>query len=160
MPQEDRIHELLFSPAALMLGEIHWRILHSANLIEAQRCKQARHGLVSRSEFTELGKEVGADEINWWVFRREKNVDELREQTKQALDAVQVLKVDSAKLKTVDPVSYTELLSSLKVFTEGRAAQITTLLEYVRWPLRGATSRRRYFLHIECGARRAGVIGG
>ena len=39
------------------------------------------NGIVRRNESTEFGKEVGRDEINWWLTRKETDLEDLREKT-------------------------------------------------------------------------------
>jgi len=68
-------HDALFSPATLMLGNIHWTLLRAANLMDARRWNKVRtegKGYFT-SEMTDFGKEVGLDEINWWVFKKERD---------------------------------------------------------------------------------------
>jgi Putative DNA-binding domain len=84
-------------------------------------------------ERTDFGKEVGRDEINWWVFKQETSIDDLREQTQRALDAAQFLKQASATLKGNRPETYGELLNALRRFAEDRSAETAALYEYVRW---------------------------
>jgi hypothetical protein len=74
---------------------------------------------------------VGQDEINWWIVENETNLDELLAITDDALDAVQVLKTDSAKLKNKEPVSYAALLVDLREFAEQHRVQIDALHKYV-----------------------------
>jgi hypothetical protein len=71
---------------------------------------------------------VGQDEIHWWVFENETDADELLAITNEALDAAQVLKTDSAKLKDKEPESYEALLVSLREFADKHVAEIGVLL--------------------------------
>jgi hypothetical protein len=43
-------------------------------------------------EPTELGKEVGRDEINWWVTKKETQLEDLRRKTEEVLQGVQDIK--------------------------------------------------------------------
>jgi Putative DNA-binding domain len=123
--------------AALRLGEIHWHILRAADLIEAQtvvKTKVEGMGgyLVDRAQ-TALAKDVGRDEINWWISKKETSLDELRAQSQRALDAAQVLQRAARELKHSTPASEAELYASLRQFAENRSAEIDTLLQYVQW---------------------------
>jgi hypothetical protein len=92
----DFSNEAVFSPPTLMLGEIHWHILRASRLMYQKTVVETRGsegsglaGLIVHQEYTEFGREVGRDEINWWVFRKESDIQELRERTSQAQDAAQ-----------------------------------------------------------------------
>jgi hypothetical protein len=84
-------------------------------------------------EQTDFGKEVGRDEINWWVFKKEANLNELRQQTERALDAAQTLKKTTDALKDNRPETYEDLLAILRRFADHHAKEIVILHEYVRW---------------------------
>ena len=58
------LHHPLFSEPGLMLGKIHEILLKSSN--ELWSLASHQEGLAQ--EVTEFGKEVGKDEIHWWVF--------------------------------------------------------------------------------------------
>lgn len=130
-------HNKFFSPATLRLGEIHWCILRAADLIDTKSYVKEKVGeglSFIAHESTEFGKEVGRDEINWWVFKKETDIPGLRERTLRALDALQVLKEASAVLKKSKGAgSYTELLSTLRRFAEEHAREIEVLYDYVMW---------------------------
>jgi hypothetical protein len=130
-------NETVFSPPTLMLGEIHWHILRASQLMYEKTVVETRHGergLFVQQGITDFGKEVGRDEIDWWVFRKEHNLPELRERTSRALDAAQQLKKASSLLGRGErPESYDELLWILRRFVEKHAAEIATLRDYVLW---------------------------
>jgi hypothetical protein len=134
----DSRHDLVFCPATLKLGEIHWYLLRAASLMEARTTVKtevegaAGVHLVS-PELTDFGKEVGRDEINWWVFRKETSVDELRARSQRALDAAQALKRGAQALKHSHPQSCAELLEPLRRFAENHMTEIDALHEYVQW---------------------------
>jgi hypothetical protein len=86
-----------------------------------------------RLEDTDFGREVGRDEINWWVFKKEPDIEELGKQTRQALEAAQKLKEQSKLLRSKKPGTYPELLEVLRHFAEEYAAEIDTLHRYVHW---------------------------
>lgn len=128
-------NEAVFSPATLMLGEIHWHILRASRLMhEKTIVKTESAGFVVRQGWTEFGKEVGRDEINWWVVKKETEIQELRERTNQVLEAAQALKTASERLtKGVRPEDYTNLLEILRRFAADRATEIDALRQYVLW---------------------------
>jgi hypothetical protein len=126
--------EQLSSPAALKLGEVHWYILKAANLMNNKTTLTSKsEGWVVATETTEFGREVGRDEINWWFYRKESNVEGLLEHTERALDAVQNLRKASESLKESHPVTYAQLLKSLDEFAEAHITEIQTLYDYVTW---------------------------
>lgn len=127
----DLSHEALFSDATLKLGEIHGAILKSAHLMDKLRWITVKKEFGSTYERTEFGKQVGQDEIHWWIFRNETDADELLKITKEALEAAQTLKVESENLKNNEPESYEALLVSLKEFANRHNAEIEALHKYV-----------------------------
>ncbi len=130
-------NEAVFSPQTLMLGEIHWHILRASRLMREKTVIETRHGesgIIVHQGRTEFGKEVGRDEIDWWVFRREHDLQELRKKTAQALEAAQKLKTASERLNRGEkPEAYGNLLEILRRFAEDHATEIDTLRQYVLW---------------------------
>jgi hypothetical protein len=90
-------------------------------------------GKFVQHEQTEFGEEVGRDEINWWVFKKETNLDELRQQTERALNAAQTLKKAAHMLKESRPETYENLLAILRGFADHHAKEVDVLHQYVRW---------------------------
>jgi hypothetical protein len=130
---DDKAHDVLISEATTRLGEMHRSILKSAHSMDAERWVNVKHGSFTRKEWTELGKQVGMDEIHWWITEKEPDVDELLAHTKEALEAAQVLKKASEKLRDGEPESYENLLVVLKDFAEEHKAEINVLAGYVSW---------------------------
>jgi hypothetical protein len=131
---EDLSHDALFSPATLMLGKIHWALLRADNLMDTRRYTVAkRQGGMAATEWTELGKEIGTDEIHWWVFKKETDIGSLKARTELALQPAQMLKIASEKLGNINPESYTQLLATLSEFAEKYSGEIELLYEYVSW---------------------------
>jgi hypothetical protein len=128
-----RVDEVLFSPAALGLGRIHWMILRSVEAMDKNRFAEKRieDGLRVTSGFAEFGEKVGLDEIHWWVFQKEQNRHELLETTKAVLPGAMSLEKNSAKLRKRNPESYKELLTSLRNFCDAHSSEINSLLDYV-----------------------------
>jgi len=95
--------------------------------------KEGEHGSV-KIETTPFGEEVGQDEINWWVFKKETEMEELRKRTETTLKSVQKLKEDSSMLKeSYAPKSYLRLLREIKTFTDDHKKEIHDLYDYVLW---------------------------
>ena len=125
-------HETVFCPASHLLGEILWHLLKAAQMMAARRgCLIG--GPLGQTEF---GQEVGGDEIHWWIFNREDDLDRLRIQSASTLEAAKSLKESAVRLKAIRPQSYLSLLSSLRTFAETHQASIQQILDYVIW-LRG-----------------------
>jgi hypothetical protein len=128
-------HDHLYNPAVLQLGALHWHVLKAANALEKRgdRFVESQGGF-GRSEPTELGKEVGGDEINWWLTKKETNIEDLRARTAAVLEGVQTMKKVFDSMKKSDlPESYSGLLTSLREFATCHAAEIERLYEYVVW---------------------------
>jgi hypothetical protein len=136
MKLDEKVHDVLFSDATIMLGKIHWALLKSANFMDSKRWKALEGTIGSSYEDTDFGNEVGLDEIHWWVFKKETDVDELLAKTERTLESAQTLKKASAKLKTKEPKSYRDLLLTLKDFAETHSIEIDSLHAYVAWLLK------------------------
>ena len=132
-------NEAVFSPPTLMLGEIHWHILRASRLMYEKSVVEtegsgAAAGFIVNHEITAFGREVGQDEIDWWVVRREEDIQELKRRTSEVLGAAQNLRKASERLDRNDrPESYGELLQILRRFAEEHADEIKVLHEYVLW---------------------------
>jgi hypothetical protein len=133
----DSANDSVFSAVTNQLAETHWYILRAANVMSAEMYvrREPTDGIhFTTTEATDFGREVGRDEIHWWVFKRESEIDLLRDKTGHALDAVQRLRTASDRLRRQGyPDSYEELLGRLKQFTEANAADIGVLHDYVVW---------------------------
>ena len=134
----DNHNEAVFCPATLKLGEMHWYVLRASALMYKKTIVEIKVGdgkfTSIRQEYTDFGKAVGRDEINWWVFKKESDIDELKKQTTQALEAAQKLKEASKVLSSGKrPVKYPELLGMLRQFSEQHKHEIETLHQYVQW---------------------------
>ncbi len=102
--------------------------------MDSQRSvKTEEGGWIVKSENTALGKEVGLDEINWWVFKKEADIEALRKRTESALKAVQVLKQAAVTLQNQSPLTYIGLLATLRQFAEDHSQEIEALHKYVCW---------------------------
>jgi hypothetical protein len=126
---DEKAHQELFSGYSLKLGQGHWYILRADNEME-RRCYT---GTGQRRTRTDFGKQVGSDELHWWVFRKEDQVDELQRRTEEVLQSVQRLKVASGKLRTNPPNKYDELISTLNQFCASHSSEIDDLYDYVTW---------------------------
>jgi len=62
----DQVHEVLFSDTTLKLGEFHGALLKSAHTMDKERWVPAKkESGFTTCGWTEFGKHVGQDEINW-----------------------------------------------------------------------------------------------
>ncbi len=122
------------------------------------RKKAGETGRFVQYEQTEFGREVGRDEINWWVFKKGPNLDELRQQTEKALGAAQTLKKAAEALKESRPETYEELLAILRGFADSHGKEIEVLHEYVRWlSIRDVLAPKILFTYRVWGSTRMGV---
>jgi DNA-binding transcriptional regulator/RsmH inhibitor MraZ len=133
MKVDENIHDVLYSEAALLLGEIHWMILKATHAMDKERWNEIPVGFAKQYEDTEFGKEVGLDEIHWWIFRQEKDVDELVRWSEEALKAVHTLQVAATRLRKTVPETYEGLLGALRKFADDHQKEIDILHKYVTW---------------------------
>jgi hypothetical protein len=138
--QSKAVHESLFSPAGLQLGAIHWRLLKAAQLMDERRwVREDREDISAESSFqslskpTDFGTEVANDEIHWWIFTREDDVDELRIRTEQVRASAQTLREASNALRTAPVESYEGLVSNLEQFVTSHRGHIHAVCQYVDW---------------------------
>ena len=75
MAVDEKVQGALFSDATLVLGEIHWAVLKAARAMDRERWDKVKREFGSQYEDTAFGKEVGMDEIHWWIFEKEPDVD-------------------------------------------------------------------------------------
>lgn len=147
--ENKEVQEALFSETTLKLGEIHWTLLMSASVMDSRRWQEPNH------KTTSFGEEVGLDEIHWWVFEKEPDVDELLVRTERTLEAAQALKQSASKLKDHEPKSYGDLLLTLKDFAEQHRAEIDSLHDYVSWLMkRDVMAPRMLFTYRVWGSTR------
>jgi virulence-associated protein VapD len=126
-------HNELFSGSSWELGKIHWYI-QKADTEMHSKCEIQKEGEHGIPETTPFGEEVGQDEINWWVFKKEPEIEELRKRTETALKPVQKLKEDSFMLKeSYASKSYLSLIREIKTFTDDHKKEIHDLYDYVSW---------------------------
>lgn len=130
---DDINHEELFSGSSLEIGKIHWYI-QKADTEMGRRCWIKGEKFLEQDKPTDFGKEVGFDEIHWWIFKKETDIEELYKKTENTLNSVQKLKEDSFILKEkyyFEP--YPDLVKRIKEFTESHKEEIHALYEYVLW---------------------------
>jgi schlafen family protein len=127
--------EHLSRPATQKLGEFHWNILHSSKLMDSQRWQELKEEgkPFSRREFTDFGREVGLDEIHWWIFKKERNVAELGERAKVVLQSAERLKEAAESVAKYRPKSYEDLIRTLAQLADRYLADIEVLLQFVNW---------------------------
>ena len=139
LEEEFEHHDLLMLDSALKLGKIDFLIQRSSAEIYIKswiKKKKLMHGKleVNDDKLTDFGNEVNFDEIHWWIFRKETNVEELLERTKKALNSTLKIKRDSDILKRkVHFKSYIETIEKLVEFLEEHDEEIQALFEYVSW---------------------------
>lgn len=133
MLTENINHEELFSGSSLMIGKIHWYI-QKANTEMYNKIFIEGKVSLEQNKLTNFGKDVWPDEIHWWVFKNETEIEELLKRTKNTLSNVQKLKEDSFLLKEkYRSESYLGLIRKIKEFTESHKEEIRALYDYVVW---------------------------
>lgn len=124
------IHEKLFSRASLKIGKIQWYL--SKADFEMEKLSYT-NGKLGERVVTAFGQEV-SDEIQWWIFKKETNVEEIMNRTQVTLKSGQKLKEALLSLKkNFSPKSYEELISKIKEFAESHVKEVDDLLDYVIW---------------------------
>jgi len=164
-------HGRLFTHTGLKLGEILWYLERADQEMQRKThiYEPSDSGIGRRIVWTDFGEEVGKDEIYWWVYRKEKDVDGLRERVRGTLEhTVQPLKVGSAALEPSGIQTYADLVEMLAEFLEEHKSEINSLLEFVHWlyerdPLApamlftyrvwGSTRRSDRYLELEATSR-------
>ena len=64
----DSSHEPFYCPATLTLGVVHWHLLKAANRLQERGYTFVEtNPPFGKPVRTDLGNEVGKDEINWWL---------------------------------------------------------------------------------------------
>lgn len=133
-------NEPFFSPEVLLVGEMHWHILRAAQLMYEKSIEGIKEGSANTSKLlprrqrpTDFGREVGRDEINWWVFKKEREIEEFRSETIKALKAAQSLKKASELLKSKRYETYADLLQMLTQFAKDHDTDIKALHQFVLW---------------------------
>ena len=116
-------HSSLFENPISKIGELHYKILKSKEIVDEQRKKDE-----------DFGKKIGFDEIHWWVFYEETDLKELKNKTKNALESSQKIKEKSVELKQSSRSNkYPELISNIKKFCVDHESEIQSLLDYANW---------------------------
>ncbi len=120
------------------LGVLLWFLIHSDAAMSNLKSTRVRvnpdGGLaIYRDEWTAFGHEVGRDEIDWWINRKETNLAEFSKQAALALQSVQALKESSQALKKIDVERYEELIEQIKTFAVKQSEHIAAVLEFVGW---------------------------
>jgi hypothetical protein len=137
--QSFQFHNTLITSNSTKLGEILWLLLnasHNIKQLTEPKTPKNENGFaaLSKVEATEFQKEFSGDEIHWWVFKKEVNLDELKQYTELTCDAVQRLKEAAVNLRSRYKIrSYDELLSILNEYVESYSNEIDTLHKYVKW---------------------------
>lgn len=123
----------MLSESLLDLGRIHWYLVYSHNLMMEKRFVAHPPGKFHQNTWTEFGKEVEIDEINWWIFKREHDIPTLHQQTAKALESAQTLKDAVKKLSRPDYDTLDELNRAYLNFANKYQKHISVILKYVEW---------------------------
>jgi hypothetical protein len=130
--------QYLFSNPILTLGRIQWYI-HRADQdfdLLIYEPTTGKYGLQElKRKLTEFGNDFEEDEIHWWIFRRESQLDELLERTTIALEFAIRLKRATEQLRDRHDEydGYDEFLVKLRTFVEDNGPTLAGLEEYVQW---------------------------
>lgn len=142
-------HYKLFEGATSKVGELHYLILKSQEIVEK----------LKRNDKS-FEEEIGRDEIHWWIFHKEKDLKELKNRTGEVLEAFQRVKEDSVKLRQLlQPRTYSELIEGMKKFCIDHESEIQALLDYVKWLATKDPNLLSYYSTTECGVRQEWETG-
>ena len=139
LEEEIKHHDSLMLDSALKFGKINFLIQRSsAEIYNKSRVKKTKLIFgkleVDDNKLNDFGHEINFDEIHWWIFKKETNLEELLERTENALNSTLKIKRDSDSLKkTVYFESYIETIETLKKFIRDHEEEIQVLYEYVLW---------------------------
>lgn len=124
-------HESLFSDTGLKLGRTLWYLLYAAQEIDT------RSHIISAEDggrnLAEFGKEIGKDEIYWWIYKKETRLEELQAKVQKTLLSLQELKESANQLEPSDIRTYSDLVTTLVEFTKAHEKQIEDLYEFTVW---------------------------
>lgn len=123
----------MLSESLLDLGRIHWYLLYADKLMMEKRFMPHPPGKIHTPTRTEFWSEVENDEINWWVFKRERDLSLLRKRTELALVSAQALKEAAQKVSKPYYDSLEELNRVYENFGKKFNKEIVVILEYVQW---------------------------
>ena len=132
-------HKELFNDTGLEMGKILWYLQKAKTVMYSKMWVKhdlsVMHTLDSVYDYlTDFGREVNPDEIHWWIFKRETDIETLRKKTEGVLTCVQNLKNNSLELKRrCCPKSYHDLIQELQIFVELHKKDINALHDYVVW---------------------------
>lgn len=120
------------------LGVLLWFLIHADTAMSGLKSTRIRVNSGStlsiyRDESTEFGREVGRDEIDWWINRKETDLAEFAKRAARALKSAQVLKENSQALKKVDVDRYEDLIDQIKTFATRHSEHIAAVLEFASW---------------------------
>ena len=134
----------MLSDQTRRLGRVHWYLAKAAaeqkaryyeRLADEPGCDSDGSLFKPSRPLSELGKEIGRDEINWWVFKRESDLHELKRRTSGILQHADVLKTATEKLR-INQRKYTryiDVLATLRDFLDAPGGDISELERYVQW---------------------------
>jgi Putative DNA-binding domain len=122
-----------FSRPMQMLGEIHWHLLRATHFEKEQQSVKGGSLVDILEEMAHSGREFIGDEIHWWVFNKETDLEKLEEEVRRALDAAHVLKKDSEALGSKEPGTLSDLHELLKRFADDHSKEIDALHRFVLW---------------------------
>ena len=88
---------------------------------------------VYRSVQTPFGHEVGRDEIDWWINRKETDIASFEKEVGVALRAAQALKANAGKLKKLDLDQYDKVVSAVRSFAKDNASHLNVVCDFSKW---------------------------
>lgn len=128
------LHEKLYTELGFTLGKIGYIISKSAQTLHDRSYNKPPDSGFSMPTTTEFGKEVGSDEISWWVNKKEQDHSTLLKRTQGVLKIIDKLKHDADKFKeSFSSEEYSSLIDKIVQFIEEHKSEILQLYDYVEW---------------------------
>ena len=127
----------LLTPETMILGKLLWFLLRANSKmtdLTVRRIPIASNSIgIQRNEGTEFAQEVGRDEIDWWINRKEIDIPEFAKQVAATLRSAQALKEAALRLKKLDVETYDEVIAAFQRFAAQHLEQVGVLYEFARW---------------------------
>ncbi len=116
-------------------GALHLEIVRATNQMQSAKFgEMPTHGQARLNVQTAFGREVGGDEIAWWVNRSAADLEQFTAATAKALDALQRLMQDSRTLRReYEATTYEQLIEDLRRFCDEHREDIEIFAAFVEW---------------------------
>jgi len=129
-------HNQLNQETVEKLGKIHYALLSADHILDKDThfYKENENRFDDSLVITKLGEEIGGDEIHWWIYKREVDVIDMLNKSKNALENAQQIKIYSRSLILKNELrEYEDIISIINIFLDKNKDNISILYNYVNW---------------------------